>query len=229
MNKNKKYLAIIPARGQSKRLKNKNILDFIGKPLIAYTINAALKSAYLDRVVVSSENKTILEISRKFGAETLKRPKNIAKDTSSTFDVIKHAVNSLRGFKYIVVLQPTSPLRNEKHIDKAINFLEKKKADAVISVCREDHSPLWCNVLPKNKSMKGFLKEEILNKRSQDLKKFYRLNGAIYICKIKKLLEEKSLFLKDKIFAFEMPINKSIDIDTKLEFVTAKYLLTKNK
>lgn len=227
MNKKKKYLGIIPARGQSKRLKNKNILDLHGKPLVAYTIKAALKSMYLDRVVVSSEDRAILKISNRFGADTLKRPKNIAKDTSTTFDVIKHVINNIKGFEYVVILQPTSPLRDEKHIDRAINFLKKKKADAVISVCKVDHSPLWSNILPKNKSMKNFLNDEILNKRSQDLKKYYRLNGAIYICKIEKLLEEKSLFLKNNIYAFEMSQEKSIDIDTKLEFVVAEHFLSK--
>jgi CMP-N,N'-diacetyllegionaminic acid synthase len=227
MNNKKKYLSIIPARGQSKRVKNKNILPLNGKPLIAYTINSALKSKYLDRVFVSSDNTAILEMSKRFGAETLKRPRNLAKDTSTTFDVIKHAIKNIKGFEYVVVLQPTSPLRDEKHINKAINFLKKKKADAVISVCKEDHSPLWSNVLPKDKSLKGFLKEEIINKRSQDLKNYYRLNGAIYICKIKKLLEKKSFFLKDNIDAFEMSREKSIDIDTKLDFILAEFLLSR--
>lgn len=227
MNNKKKYLSIIPARGQSKRVKNKNILPLNGKPLIAYTINSALKSKYLDKVFVSSDNTAILEMSKRFGAETLKRPRNLAKDTSTTFDVIKHAIKNIKGFEYVVVLQPTSPLRDEKHIDKAINFLKKKKADAVISVCKEDHSPLWSNVLPKDKSLKGFLKEEIVNKRSQDLKNYYRLNGAIYICKIKKLLEKKSFFLKDNIYAFEMSREKSIDIDTKLDFILAEFLLSR--
>jgi len=227
MNNKKKYLSIIPARGQSKRVKNKNILPLNGKPLIAYTINSALKSKYLDRVFVSSDNTAILEMSKRFGAETLKRPRNLAKDTSTTFDVIKHAIKNIKGFEYVVVLQPTSPLRDEKHINKAINFLKKKKADAVISVCKEDHSPLWSNVLPKDKSLKGFLKEKIVNKRSQDLKNYYRLNGAIYICKIKKLLEKKSFFLKDNIYAFEMSREKSIDIDTKLDFILAEFLLSR--
>ena len=227
MNNKKKYLSIIPARGQSKRVKNKNILPLNGKPLIAYTINSALKSKYLDRVFVSSDNTAILEMSKRFGAETLKRPRNLAKDTSTTFDVIKHAIKNIKGFEYVVVLQPTSPLRDEKHINKAINFLKKKKADAVISVCKEDHSPLWSNVLPKDKSLKGFLKEKIVNKRSQDLKNYYRLNGAIYICKIQKLLEKKSFFLKSNIYAFEMSREKSIDIDTKLDFLLAEFLIGK--
>ena len=227
MNNKKKYLSIIPARGQSKRVKNKNILPLNGKPLIAYTINSALKSKYLDRVFVSSDNTAILEMSKRFGAETLKRPRNLAKDTSTTFDVIKHAIKNIKGFEYVVVLQPTSPLRDEKHIDKAINFLKKKKADAVISVCKEDHSPLWSNVLPKDKSLKGFLKEKIVDKRSQDLKNYYRLNGAIYICKIQKLLEKKSFFLKSNIYAFEMSREKSIDIDTKLDFLLAEFLIGK--
>ena len=225
MYTNKTFLAIIPARGGSKRLPRKNVLDLCGKPLIAYTIEAALKSKYIDKVIVSSDDEEILNISSNFGADIIKRPIDLANDTATTFDTIKHTIDNFEKYDYIVLLQPTSPLRNEKHIDEAIELLEKKKADAIVSVCEMDHSPLWSNTLPKDGNMSNFLKDEILNKRSQDLEKYYRLNGAIYICKTSKLLEEKSFILKKKIFAYIMDRKNSIDIDEKVDFDMAEVIL----
>ena len=228
MYTNKTFLAIIPARGGSKRLPRKNVLDLCGKPLIAYTIEAALKSKYLDKVIVSSDDEEILNISSNFGADIIKRPIDLANDTATTFDAIKHTIDNFEKYDYIVLLQPTSPLRNEKHIDEAIELLEKKKADAIVSVCEMEHSPLWSNTLPKDGSMSNFLKDEILNKRSQDLDKFYRLNGAIYICKTEKLIENKSFLLKNNIFAYIMDREHSVDIDEKIDFSIAQILMSEN-
>ena len=228
MYTNKTFLAIIPARGGSKRLPRKNVLDLCGKPLIAYTIEAALKSKYIDKVIVSSDDEEILNISSNFGADIIKRPIDLANDTATTFDAIKHTIENVEKYDYIVLLQPTSPLRNEKHIDEAIELLEKKKADAIVSVCEMEHSPLWSNTLPKDGSMSNFLKDEILNKRSQDLDKFYRLNGAIYICKTEKLIENKSFFLKDNIFAYIMNRENSIDIDEEIDFKISEVLMDGN-
>ena len=222
---NKTFLAIIPARGGSKRLPRKNILDLCGKPLISWSIEAALKSKYISKVVVSSDDEEILNISSNFGADIIKRPYELANDTATTFDAIKHTINNLEKYDYIVLLQPTSPLRNEKHIDEAIELLEEKQADAIVSVCEMDHSPLWSNILPEDGNMRGFLREEILNKRSQDLEKYYRLNGAIYICKTDKLLENKSFFLKDNIFAYIMDRKSSIDIDEEIDFLFAEKVI----
>jgi CMP-N,N'-diacetyllegionaminic acid synthase len=225
MYTNKTFLAIIPARGGSKRLPRKNVLDLCGKPLIAYTIEAALKSKYIDKVIVSSDDEEILNISKKNGADIIKRPIDLANDTATTFDAIKHTIDNFEKYDYIVLLQPTSPLRNEKHIDEAIELLENKNADSIISVCEMDHSPLWSNTLPKNGNMNNFLRDEVLNKRSQDLEKYYRLNGAIYICKTDKLLENKSFFLKDNIFAYIMDRKSSIDIDEEIDFLFAQRVI----
>ena len=227
MYTNKTFLAIIPARGGSKRLPRKNILDLCGKPLIAYTIEAALKSKYIDKVIVSSDDDEILNISLNFGAETIKRPVELASDTATTFDAIKHTIDNFEKYDYIVLLQPTSPLRNENQIDEAIELLEEKQADAIVSVCEMDHSPLWSNTLPKDGNMNNFLRDEVLNKRSQDLEKYYRVNGAVYICKTDKLLENKSFFLKDNIFAYIMDRKSSIDIDEEIDFEIAKVLINK--
>lgn len=221
MYKNRTFLAIIPARGGSKRLPRKNILDLCGKPLMAWSIEAGLRSKYIDKVVVSSDDDEILSISNKFGAKTIKRPDEFASDTATTFDAIKHVVENFEKYDYIILLQPTSPLRDEKHINEAIKFLEEKKADAIISVCEMDHSPLWSNTLPKDGSMNSFLKDEVLNKRSQDLEKYYRINGAIYICKTERLLEEKTFFINDNIFAYKMDKKSSIDIDEEIDFQIA--------
>ena len=226
MHNKKTFLAIIPARGGSKRLPRKNVLDLAGKPLIAWSIEAGLKSKYIDKLIVSSDDDEILKISKIYGAQLIKRPGKLASDTATTFDALKHTIDNIEKYDYIVLLQATSPLRNKKHIDEAIELLEAKGADAVISVCEMDHSPLWSNILPQNNSMIGFLKDEILNKRSQDLEKYYRLNGAIYICKTDKLLENKSFFLKENIFSFIMDRESSIDIDEEIDFMFAKVLIS---
>ena len=227
MYKDKTFLAIIPARGGSKRLPRKNVLDLNGKPLIAYSIEAGLKSKYIDRVVVTSDDEEILAISQKYGALTIKRPDELASDIATSFDAIKHTIENTKKYDYVILLQPTSPLRNKKHINEAIELLEDKNADAVVSVCEMDHSPLWSNTLDDSLSMEGFLKDEVLNKRSQDLEKYFRLNGAIYICKTEKLLEEESFFLKENIFAYLMERNSSVDIDDKVDFHLAEVLLGK--
>lgn len=226
MNKDKTFLAIIPARGGSKRLPRKNVLNLCGKPLIAYSIEAGLKSKYISKVIVSSDDEEILQISQNFGADVIKRPDNLATDTATTFDTIEHAINSLEKFDYIILLQPTSPLRNEKHIDEAIELLNQRNADAIISVCETEHSPLWCNTLNEDLSMADFLSKELLDKRSQELPKYYRLNGAIYICKTEKFLNNRGFFLENSIIAYMMDKKDSVDIDEEIDFKLAEFCLT---
>lgn len=221
----KNFLAIIPARGGSKRLPQKNMLDLAGKPLLVWSIKAGLNSKYIDKVIVTSDDEKILSISKQFGAETIKRPEALANDTATTFEAIKHTIENLKRYEFIVLLQPTSPLRNEKHINEAIELLHVKNADAIISVCRAEHSPLWCNTLPEDRSMSHFIQDEIKNKRSQDLGEYYRLNGAIYICRTERLLNEKTFFIKDNIFAYEMDRASSIDIDEEEDFHLAQIRL----
>jgi len=225
MHNKRTFLAIIPARGGSKRLPRKNILDLNGKPLIVYSIEAGLRSEYVDRVVVSSDDNEILKIAEEYKVETLKRPDFLAHDTATTFDAIKHTIENTERHDYIVLLQPTSPLRDANHIDEAIRLLDEKNADAIVSVCEMEHSPLWSNSLDDSLSMEGFLREEVLNKRSQDLETYFRLNGAIYICKTEKLLEEKSFLLKKNIFAYQMTRECSIDIDEKIDFDIARLFI----
>ncbi len=224
--KDKKFLVVIPARGGSKRLPRKNILDLEGKPLIVWSIEAALKSDLIDTVLVTSDDGEILEISKKHGAQIVKRPESLASDTASSFDAIVHAINSLDDlFEYIILLQPTSPLRSTQHINEAIKLLEEKNADAIISVCEMEHSPLWSNTLASDNSLKNFIVNEAKDKRSQDLETYYRLNGAIYICKREELLKEESFFIEKNIYAYIMNTFDSVDIDNKIDFELAKILM----
>jgi CMP-N-acetylneuraminic acid synthetase len=227
MYNGKTFLAIIPARGGSKRLPNKNILELKGKPLICWTIESALGCEYIDEIVVSSDSDRILEISRKYGIRTIKRPPELATDTSPTIDAVKHVIQNLeKKYDYVVLLQPTSPLRKSIHIREAIELLFQKNADAIISVCEAEHHPLWCNTLPQDLSMKNFLRKDIINKRSQDLPKYYRLNGAIYICKTDRLVSEGTFFVKDNIFAYIMDRKSSVDIDDEIDFKLAEILIS---
>ena len=221
----KTFLAIIPARGGSKRLPRKNVLDLAGKPLIAWTIEAGLKSKYIDKVIVSSDDDKILDIAEQYGSETIKRPNELASDISTSFDAIKHTINNLEKYDYTLLLQPTSPLRTAEQIDKAIELLHEKSADAVVSVCEMDHSPLWANTLPEDGNMRHFIKDELKNKRSQDLETYYRLNGAIYICDTDELLGAKSFLLDENIFAYKMNRESSVDIDEEIDFKIAEMFM----
>jgi len=221
----KTFLAIIPARGGSKRLPRKNVLDLAGKPLVAWTIEAAIESKYIDKVVVSSDDHEILTVAKEYGAVILKRPDELANDTSTSFEAVEHAISQNSGFDCVVLLQATSPLRTTSHIDEAITSFEDKHADAVISVCEMEHSPLWSNTLPKDGAMVNFLSHEVLNKRSQDLESYYRLNGAIYIVTISSLLDEKTFFLEKNVFSYVMSKNCSVDIDEDIDFYMADKLM----
>jgi len=222
----KTFLAVIPARGGSKRLPRKNVLDLAGKPLIGWSIEAAKESKYIDSVVVSSEDDEILSVAKSYAVESINRPEELASDTATTMDALVHVIENIKErYDYIVLLQPTSPLRDTNDIDKAIEYLFEKEANSIVSVCEMEHSPLWANTLPNDKNMHDFLQNKVLNKRSQELEQYYRLNGALYICKTEALLRQGSFFLKEKLFAYEMPQEKSIDIDTKLDFLIAEILL----
>lgn len=225
------FLAIIPARGGSKRVPGKNTKSLNGKPLIAWTIEAALNCQYIDRTIVSTDYTAIAEIASEYGAEVpFIRPSSLAQDKSTTVDMIKHALKFYSEndevFDYIVLLQPTSPLRNSEHITEALELLIAKKADAIISVCKVEHSPLWANVIPESGSLKSFINDDITNVRSQDLDDYYRLNGAIYIVNVKKFFEQNTLFLYENIFSYKMDVVHSVDIDESIDFLYADFLFS---
>lgn len=161
---NKCVVAIIPARGGSKGIPRKNIKNLNGKPLIAYTIEEALKSKYVDRVIVSTEDLEIAEISKSFGAEVpFFRPKELAQDDTPGIEPIIHAINYLLNdenynFDYVMCLQCTSPLRNSKQIDEAILEMYNKDADSAVSVCESEVNPYWMKVI-KNGKMVDYLND----------------------------------------------------------------------
>jgi len=225
MFNDKKFLAIIPARAGSKRLTDKNILPIKEKPLISWSIEASINSSYINTTVVTSDSSEILKIAKKYEVKSIQRPEELSRDESSTIDVVLHVLEEIKDdFDYIILLQPTSPLRTYKHINEAVELFIEKEADAVISVSEMEHSPLWSNTLDDTLNMEGFLDTDILNKRSQNLPSYYRLNGAIYICNIKKLLKEKTFFLKRNIYAYKMERKDSIDIDEEIDFRIAELL-----
>ena len=233
-NKNN-YIAIIPARGGSKRLPGKNLMPIAGKPLIVWTIEAALESGIFDRVLVTTDSEEIAEISIRAGAEVpFLRPSDLAVDSTTTIDVLTHIIDTLKlsgemSFSHLTLLQPTSPLRDAGNIKNAIDFLEKNEADAVISICKTEHSPLWSNILPSNNSLENFIPDEIQKKPSQDLPAHYRLNGAVYICNVKRMMEEKTLFLPHNCFGYVMSRKDSIDIDDQVDFDLAEIYLNRSK
>ena len=233
MISNKKLLAIIPARGGSKRLPSKNVLELAGKPLIAWTIEAALKSKYVDQVVVSTNDKDISNISSQYGADVpFIRPNNISLDHSNLVEVVEHALKKLEEsgchYEYVILLQPTSPFRTSKHIDAAVELLVKRNSSAIISVTKAINNPLWVNTIPENGSMDNFLQENYKNKSSQDLPTFYEANGAIYLINSRKILEENTFFLKKGVFSYEMDRISSIDIDTSHDFLVASLIAGNN-
>lgn len=228
MYQGKTFLAIIPARGGSKRLPGKNTLPLAKKPLITWTIEAALESSYIDMAIVSSDEQEILDLAKESGAVSLVRPSHLATDEASTLDALNHVIDSVeREYDYIVLLQATSPLRTTRHINEAIELLIDKNADSIVSLSEANHNPLWTNVLPEDGCMKGFLRDDVIGKRSQDLDTYYQLNGAIYIVDAGKFKSFNSL-LFDKSYAYIMPQEASIDIDTMYDYICAEAIIKHN-
>lgn len=214
-------LAIIPARCGSKGLKDKNIKLLNGKPLIAYTIEAAIKSEKFSHIMVSTDSYDYAKIAIEYGAEVpFYRSENTSSDSASSWDVVKEVLEEYKKsgieFDTFTLLQPTSPLRDFSDIKNAFNIFNEKSAIAVVSVCEMEHSPLWSNILPADDSMNGFLKDTS-NRQRQRLDKFYRINGAIYLSTVKAFYENTNLY-REGCFAYKMPLEKSIDIDTELDF-----------
>lgn len=221
-------LAIIPARGGSKGIPKKNIRPLHDKPLIEYSIDAAKGSKFLTRIVVSTDNDEIAAISRENTVDVIIRPEEIARDASSVVDAIIHATSVLKERDnflpgVIVLLQPTSPMRNAGDIDNAIRLFLEHRCDSVISVCETDHSPYWCFTLNQQKVIPLFSKE-ISRKRRQDLPKTYQPNGAIYVGTLDFIIKNAG-FVSDNTLAYIMPKTRSIDIDTPLDLALAEFLM----
>ena len=227
---NQKVLAIIPARGGSKSIPKKNIIPLNGKPIIDYSIIAGLRSQYIDTVLVSSDDEGILNLAKKSGAEILKRTAILSSDEASPHDVIGHVIDTLEkqkmNYDLVVLLQPTSPLRNEKHIDEAFELLNKYDSTSLISVYIPDKSPFKCFVKDDAGYLKGLINDEAPFMNRQDLPEAYIPNGAIYIFSVEEF-RRKSRIPMTKAVPYIMNAEESIDIDTHEDIIKAERILSK--
>ncbi|MBE6015729.1 MAG: acylneuraminate cytidylyltransferase family protein [Lachnospiraceae bacterium] len=224
-----KNIAVIPARSGSKGLKDKNIKDLCGKPMLAYAIEAAKESGVFDTIHVSTDSEEYADIAREHGADVpFLRTPELASDTATSRDanlfVLCEYEKHGKAFDTITTLQPTSPLRIGDDIKGAMKLFEEKKANAVVSICEADHSPLWTNHIGEDLDMTGFLRREAVNTPRQTLGKYYRLNGAIYIADVGYYRAEADLY-KEKCFAYIMPKERSIDIDDAFDFFMAEAIM----
>lgn len=225
-------IAIIPARSGSKGLKDKNIKPLCGKPLMAYTIEAAKDSGVFSCVHVSTDSELYADIAREYGADVpFLRDESLATDGAGTWDVLRFVVERYRElgleFDTVTLLQPTSPMRGAEDIRQAFEKLEKKQAESVISVCELEHAIDICNTLGVEESMKDFIDINRVGRR-QDAGSYYRLNGAIYIQKTDILMEKRSLY-GEKSYAYVMDGPHSIDIDDAFDFYVAEAVMARIK
>lgn len=225
MKVRQRLTGIIPAREASKRLPNKNLLRLSGKPLIAWSIEAALKSRCLDRVIVSTDSEEIAETARKWGAEVpFLRPRKLASGSTPTLPVLQHAVRWLESHgqdvpSLIVTLQPTSPLRRPEHIQAAVRLMNRTRADSVVTVCREELCPA---LLLRLKNGKVYLPFTARSRDSSQV--YYRINGAVYVTRYEVLMKRNRILGRDTR-ALIMDPESSIDIDTSLDFKMAALVL----
>ena len=226
MINNKKVLAVIPARGGSKELPNKNILPIQGKPLIQWTVKSAQLSKYIDQCVVSTDNIKIAEIAKKSGAIVpFIRPKNISLDSSKGIDVVKHAINFYKGkYDVVIYLQPTSPLRTTTDIDKSLELLTENKSPTLVSFYKSNKPLHWHYTIDKNLQIEKAVDDKLPNKNRQDYEDIYLPNGAIYAADIDYLNKSDSFYTNDTI-AYIMPKKRSIDIDDEIDFLFAESIL----
>ncbi len=226
MIKGKKVLAIIPARGGSKGVPGKNIRAIGGKPLVAWTIEAATASRYIDRLILSSDDDDIIRLAKTYGCEVpFRRPAELATDDASTVDTVLHAVDNIEEkYDLLVLLQVTSPLRTTVDIDCCIELYAQTQASSVVSVTETEKSPYWMYTIDEQSYLAPLLANDELPQRRQDAPKVYLLNGAIYVIGVEKFLESKS-FVLDKTQAYEMPKERSIDIDTESDIVAFEELI----
>ena len=232
MYKNKKILAVIPARGGSKGVPRKNIIEVGGHPLIKYTIDCGKNSKYLDRVVISTEDLLIKRVAEENGGDVpFLRPKELAEDTSKTIDCIVHAVDTLKfmgeEYDYVMILQNTVPLRKSWHVDEAIEMIVDSNERSLVSISEVDEHPILMRTLNENKTVKNLLSMNSTMRR-QDFPKFYKVDGAIAIQKIdEKFNLETSI--NDGKLGYVMERKYSTDIDNYLDIKIIEYYLEKEK
>jgi len=213
-----KVVAVIPARAGSKGIPNKNLHNIGGKPLISWSIEAAVNSAHIDKIIVTSDGDAILAAASSHAkVDTLKRPSELAQDHTPTAPVITHALKELKitvdQYDYLILLQPTSPLRTTAHIDEAIEKMMNSEATTLISVSEPEHHPLKSFQKNEKGYLEGIVNNEYPFLPRQELPKVYQPNGAIYIVELNYFLENENFYSK-KTVEFLMSAETSIDIDT---------------
>ena len=214
-----KTIGLITARGGSKGVPQKNIRMLCGKPIIVWTIEAALSASSLMKVIVSTDDETIADICKKHGAEVpFMRPSVLAQDNSSHVDVVEHAIewceqNINENFDSMIILQPTSPLRTAYDIDKVAALARKQNANGIVSVCEITQHPYLAKILDDDGTLKDFLPTDIAYKRRQNLPNLYCPNGAIYWFLIDSFKKTKSFF-PNPTYPYIMSSNQSLQIDS---------------
>jgi CMP-N,N'-diacetyllegionaminic acid synthase len=227
----RRVLAVIPARSGSKGLPDKNIRELGGIPLLARSIRQAQETGIMDEIFLSTDSPVYAELAVRYGANVpFLRSRELASDSASAWDCVREALGRYRAlgqaFDIFVLLQPTSPLRSAGDILGAVRELTLRNADSVISVCEAEHSPLWCGTLPEDRSLQGFVRPEVMALSRQELPVFYRFNGAVYAVETSFFLRAQNICDGDS-FAYVMPRERSVDIDTLLDFTFAEFLLAR--
>lgn len=230
MSVNKRpVIGLIPARGGSKGVVRKNLRMIAGKPLIAFTIEAALKSRYIDYVYLSSDDDEILLSGKAMGVNLILRPVEFASDTATANEVVIHFFKEIpekliEQDPYIVYMQPTSPLRSAQHIDLALEQMEEQHAHTLVSVVEMAKSPFKSFSLDAKGRLQSIFDEKMSNARRQDLPKTYMPNGAIYIFRMSDFLDRAG-FPSNGSVPFVMSEEDSIDIDTEEDIRYLEYVL----
>lgn len=218
-------LAVVPARGGSKGVPGKNVRPLAGKPLIAWTIDEARRSALIDRLVVSSDDEGILAVARDRGAETpFVRPAALAQDDTPGVLPVLHALEMLPGFDIVVLLQPTSPLRSVADIDECLRVLAAN-GGSVTTVTENAKSPYWTYRLGDGDRLQPILTDGGDVVRRQDAPRTYALNGAVYAVDVDWLLAERLMVKAGLTVGVRMPHERSVDIDTELDLAWAEFLI----
>ena len=223
-------IAIIPARGGSKGIPNKNIKQLSGKPLIAYTIEAAKNAKSLKKIILSTDDQEIAKIARNYGVEVpFMRPKELATDDALAIDNYIYTIERLNSklrepYESFVVLQPTSPLRTALDIDNAVRIFRENNADSVVSVSEAPYPPAWAERIDQQGILRPYFNGEGGVKNRQQFDQAYVPNGAVYVFKY-ALLKEKHSYYSERTYPYIMPQERSIDIDVNFDFNLAKFLL----
>jgi CMP-N,N'-diacetyllegionaminic acid synthase len=229
---NARVLGLIAARGGSKGLPGKNIRPLYGKPLIEWSISAAKAASCVDSIVVSTDDAAIAEVARRAGADVpFRRPSELATDTASSVDVVIHAVDMLAktepAFDIVVLLEPTSPLREASDIDEAVDRLMRTSAGSVVSVCRAVSAhPAFMFRQDENCRLQPFLERQPTGLRRQDLDPVFFLDGTLYVSRVDVLRNKRSFYHEDTV-AFEIPKWKALEIDDVNDFIMVEALMAK--